>query len=121
MKCWTEQYRAFPQTQSALTVFVNVTQRVATACRISCNKFTQSADRVACAKILSSQDLPRMTWITAQATRMHKHTTTLACIYVREGTNDNDNTALVVGVRPMMQGIEDRGKWHVKVYSFVSL
>jgi len=41
---------------------------------------------------------------------MYKYTTTLACICVREGTNDTDNTALVVGVRPMMQGTEDRGK-----------
>ena len=52
MKRWTERYRAFPQTQSALTVFVNVTHRVATACRISCNKFTQSADLILSAKIL---------------------------------------------------------------------
>jgi hypothetical protein len=46
MKCWTERYRAFPQTQSALTLFVNVTHWVDTACRISCNKFSQSAERV---------------------------------------------------------------------------
>jgi hypothetical protein len=46
MKCWTERYCAFPQNQSVLTLFVNVTPRVATASRISCNKFTQSADRV---------------------------------------------------------------------------
>ena len=54
MKCWTERYRAFPQTQLALTLLVNVTHRMAMACRISCNKFTQSEDRVpiASAKIL---------------------------------------------------------------------
>ena len=52
---------------------------------------------------------------------MYKHTTILACISVREGTKDTDNTALVACVRPMMQSTADRRKCYVKVhYSFVS-
>jgi hypothetical protein len=48
---------------------------------------------------------------------MYKHTIILVCesVCVREGTRDTDNTALVVGVGPMIQRTEDCGKWDVNV------